>query len=95
LCRNAGLEKQRRCGWLTQSEGPIGPPVWARHAVTLSTCPKSYITPESETLLEEFFVRRRMGDLDLSELSARKVEAFVILEKALTAEIKNGQETRR
>jgi hypothetical protein len=63
--------------------------------VALFTCPKSYITSESETLVEEFLVRRRMGSIEFSELSARQVEAFVILEKALTSEIKHGQEKRR
>jgi hypothetical protein len=37
------------------------------------------------TLVEEFFVRRRLG-VRLEELSAKQVEAFVILEKALAAE---------
>lgn len=69
--------------------------MWARSDVALFTCPTSYITPESETLVEEFFVRRRLGAIDFSELSARQVEAFAILEKALTSEIKHGQEKRR
>ena len=72
-----------------------GPPVWARKHVALFTCPKSYITPDSETLVEEFFVRRRMGAIDFSVLSARQVAAFAILENALTAEIRDGQEKRR
>ena len=33
-------------------------PVWARKTVALETCPKSYITAESEALVEEFLVRR-------------------------------------
>jgi hypothetical protein len=57
----------------------------------LFTCPKSYITPESETLVEEFFVRRRLGDISIAELSARQVEAFTILENAFTAEIRQAQ----
>jgi hypothetical protein len=86
---------QRRCGWLTHGEEVKGPPVWARNDVVLFTCPKSYVTSESETLVEEFFVRRRMGAIEFSELSARQVEAFAILEKALTTEVKHGQEKRR
>jgi hypothetical protein len=69
--------------------------VWARKDVVLFTCPKSYVTSESETLVEEFFVRRRMGSIDFSELNARQVEAFALLENALTLEIKDGQEKRR
>lgn len=68
--------------------------MWARKDVVLFSCPKSYVTSDSEALVEEFFVRRRMGAFDFSELSARQVEAFAILEKALTSEIKDGQEKR-
>jgi hypothetical protein len=52
--------------------------------VSLRTCPKPYITAESQTLVEEFFVRRRLGGMDFAELSARQVDAFAILEQALT-----------
>jgi hypothetical protein len=69
--------------------------VWARKDVVLFTCPTSYITSESETLVEEFFARRRMGAIDFSELSSRQVEAFALLENALTLEIRDGQEKRR
>ncbi|MGB7718686.1 MAG: hypothetical protein WBL65_02225 [Bryobacteraceae bacterium] len=65
-------------------EDANGPLVWARRDVALRTCPKPYITAESQTLLEDFFVRRRLGGMDFAKLSARQVEAFVILEKALT-----------
>jgi hypothetical protein len=80
---------------MTHAEEPKGPPVWARKDVALFTCPKSYITPNSETLVEEFFVRRQMGAIDFSDLSARQVEAFAILEKVLTTEIEDGQRKRR
>ncbi len=59
------------------------PLVWARRGVSLKTCPKPYITAESQTLVEDFFVRRCLRGMDFAELSARQVEAFVILEKAL------------
>ena len=62
-----------------------GPLVWARRDVALRTCPKPYITAESQTLVEEFLVRRRLRRDGFAELSARQVEAFVILEKALAA----------
>ncbi len=88
------MERRRRCGWLSDSEELKGPPVWARKDVMLFTCPKSYVTAESEALVEEFFVRRRVGAMNMPELSARQVEAFAILEKALNSEIKDGQENR-
>jgi hypothetical protein len=80
---------------MTHAEEPKGPPVWARKDVALFTCPKSYITPNSETLVEEFFVRRQVGAIEFSDLSARQVEAFAILEKVLTTEIEDGQRKRR
>ena len=105
LCRKSGLEAKRRCGWLVErASGPVsekhGPgglchPVWARKDVALDTCPKSYITAESQTLVEEFFIRRRLGGFDWRELSARQVEAFVILESALQVERNDGQQHTR
>jgi hypothetical protein len=52
----------------------------------MATCPKPYITAESQSLVEEFFVRRHLRAFDGKELTARQVEAFVILEKELSAE---------
>ena len=65
--------------------------VWARRDVTLGTCPRSLVTAESEALVEEFFVQRRLGGLRLGELSARQVEAFVLLEGALAREVREGE----
>jgi hypothetical protein len=62
--------------------------------VAVFTCPKSFVTAESETWLEEFFVRKRLGGLDLNSLSARQVEAFAILEKAVAAEKNHGDQNR-
>lgn len=65
--------------------------VWARGGVALTTCPKSYITAESEALLENFLVRRRLGGCRVEELSAREAEAFMVLERALAEERNNGR----
>jgi hypothetical protein len=94
VCRKSGLEKARRCGWLGNIDEPIGPPVWARKDVALHTCPTSYVTSESQALVEEFLVRRRLGAIDIRDLSAKQVEAFALLEKALTAEINDAQQNR-
>jgi len=61
--------------------------VWARKHVALDTCPKPYITAESQSLVEEFFVRRRWRGFGDEELSARQVEAFALLERELAAEM--------
>jgi hypothetical protein len=67
-------------------------PVWARKTVAIESCPKSYITAESEGLVEDFLVRRRLGGMSFAELSARQVEGFLILEQALAAENVAGGE---
>ena len=59
-------------------------PVWARSGVAISTCPKSYISAESQSLVEDFLVRGRLGGIRAGELSARQVDAFVLLERELT-----------
>jgi len=46
-------------------------------------------------LVEEFLVRHRLGGIDLSELSARQVEAFLVLEQALAAEDLAGRRAER
>jgi len=61
--------------------------VWAKGNVGLETCPKSYVTAESQSLVEEFFVLRRLRWCDGEERSARQVEAFMILENELVAEL--------
>jgi len=88
---------KRRCGWLPGggAEDPGAPLVWVRRQVSLRTCPKSYITAESQTLVEEFFVRRRLGGMNFAELTAKQVEAFLILEKALATEMNDGQHNTR
>ena len=67
--------------------------MWLRRTVALNSCPKSYISAESEGMVEYFLVRRRMGETSLRNLSARQVEAFVILEQALEGE-RQGAGTR-
>jgi hypothetical protein len=70
--------------------------VWARGGIALMTCPKSYVTAESEALLEDFLVRRRLGGCRVEDWSARQAEAFMVLEQALAEERNNGQRhTRR
>lgn len=91
MCRRTGLEKKRRCGWLPVSPEASARPVWVRGTVSASTCPKSLISAESLSLVEEYFVRRRLGSIRVEGLSARQVEAFLILEKEIQTEKTNEQ----
>jgi len=60
--------------------------------MALDECPKSYITAESETVLEEFLVRKHIGgETRIEDLSARRVDAFAVLEKTLAEEKRDGQ----
>jgi hypothetical protein len=70
-------------------------PVWARKTVATESCPKSYITAESEGLVEDFLVRRQLGGTNFGELSARQVEGFLILEQAWAGETKGDSTQRR
>jgi hypothetical protein len=48
------------------------------------------VTGESLALLEEFFVRRRLGMQDSLETEARRVDAFVILRDEMEREERDG-----
>jgi hypothetical protein len=71
------------------------PLVWARKKAALRTCPVSYISAESQAWLEDYLVRRRLGSFDMDALSARQVEAFVILEKEYVQEIQDARNNSR
>jgi hypothetical protein len=89
-CRKAGLEIKRKCGWILRaSETPVRV-VWARNGVASTECPKSFITAQSMAWLEEYLVRRKLGQRGIDGLGAREVEAFVILEHELANEAKNA-----
>src|SRR6266480_2014208 len=85
-CRKSGLEKRRRCGWLTETKKMDSRVVWARREISTTSCPTSYITPESVALLEEFHVWKLFGCRDVNRLPARSVEAIFILESEWRAE---------
>ena len=48
------------------------------------------ITGESMGLLEEFFVRRRLGIPESLDTDARKVDAFLILRDQMEGEERDG-----
>jgi len=77
-CRKAGLEQKRRCGWIEMAGAERV--VWARGGLAVTRCPRSLATAESEALVERYLAWRRLGPAAIGELSARDVEAFVVLE---------------
>jgi hypothetical protein len=89
-CRKAGLDVKRRCGWLPTVNDVGQRVVWARKQAATNTCPKSYISAQSVAWLEEFVVRRKLGQRWPENLGARAAEAFLILESEWEAEAQNG-----
>jgi hypothetical protein len=89
-CRKNGLEAKRRCGFLPGDARGEPRLVWVRKRAQTDECPKSLMTGESLSLLEEFFVRRRLGMSDGMETPARKVDAFLILREEMEREERDG-----
>jgi hypothetical protein len=90
-CRRHGLEVKRRCGFLRSEERGEPRIVWGRGRTHTEECPISLVTGESLALLEEFFVRRRLGIADSLDLDARKVDAFLILRDEMEREERDGE----
>jgi hypothetical protein len=90
-CRKSGLETKRRCGWLANNADSAPTVVWVRGKVSLTTCPTSYITAESITLLEEFHAWKLVGAGSVYDLPARLVEAIFVLENELRTASNDGQ----
>jgi hypothetical protein len=83
-CRKAGLETKRRCGWMAPALETPERVVWARNNVASNICPRSFITAQSMAWIEEYLVRRKLGQRGIDGLGTREVEAFLILEHELT-----------
>ena len=60
--------------------------VWAREQVFVTSCPVSYITPESKAVLEEYHAWKLFGASDFYRWPARVVEAMFVLENELRTE---------
>jgi hypothetical protein len=90
-CRQHGLEAKRRCGFLPVEKRGEPRLVWGRKTAQTEECPKSFVTGESLALVEEFFVRRRLGLQDSLETDARKVDAFLILRDEMEREERDGK----
>lgn len=89
-CRARGLDLKRQCGWLFPADGVADKVVWARKQLATATCPKSLITAQSQAWVEEFLVRRKLGQRWSVEMRARDVEAFLILQQEWEAETEHG-----
>jgi hypothetical protein len=93
-CRKAGLETKRRCGWIPRALETAPRVIWARNSVATMTCPKSFITAQSLAWVEEYLVRRKLGQKGIEGLGAREVEAFLILEHELAGALQAHEPVR-
>jgi hypothetical protein len=55
-------------------------------------CPKSYITADSTTWLDEFFVWKADGAMNLMSLPARTAEALLVLEREWRVEMEHAEQ---
>ena len=83
---------KRRCGWIPAALKTPVKAVWARRRVAAEQCPTSLITAQSLAFIEQFYVWRKLGPKYPGELSAREVEAFLILEQEARAEESDGRQ---
>ena len=91
-CRRQGLERKRRCGFLSSPEQGPERLVWMRGNVTAQECPKSLVTPESVERVERFFAFKHFGAGPVGDVGARDADAFLILEQEWKTEQANGQQ---
>lgn len=66
--------------------------MWARKGVVATRCPKSLITAASRGWIEEYLAWKVLGGADYRTMSARQVDAFLVLEEAWRAERNNRDE---
>jgi hypothetical protein len=78
------------CGWLSTRPESAPRVVWARKQVSTFICPKSFISARSLAWLEDYFVWRKLGRQMDRDMSARRMEAFLILEQQVSLEMNIG-----
>lgn len=79
----------RRCGWLGYDKSEPFRIVWARGGQQLSTCPRSYVTPESISWLEGYRTAQLFGFGDVLRMAARDVDAYRLIEEETAREERN------
>jgi hypothetical protein len=86
-CWRKGLVQVRNCAFASEGRPAPKRPVWARRNIATTQCPKSIITAESLSMLEQFQIWRSFGSADIWAMNARLVEAFVLLGDELRQEM--------
>jgi hypothetical protein len=84
------LAKARRCAWLEEKEEDPARPVFARGRTVAFRCPKSIITAQSLSFIEQFLYWKRCGG-DLWSLNAKSADAILALQEESVKEGKNEE----
>ena len=64
--------------------------VWARRRVAADRCPKSEITAQSLEWLEKYYAWKRLGASYPERMTARDVEAVLLLQQEMEQESNHG-----
>ena len=81
----------RNCAWIERGGPTDGRVVWARRGVLALQCPKSVITAQSLSFLEQFRVWKSLGGGAPWPIEAKAAEAMIVLEQALQTEMERGE----
>ncbi len=81
----------RNCAWIKGTGATDGRVVWARRGILTLQCPKSLITAQSLSFLEQFRVWKSFGGGTPWSLEAKTAEAVLVLEQALKMEMEHGE----
>ena len=76
---------RRRCGFLGIAPSETAP-VWARRNVVCMSCPKSFVSAQSLTWLDELRYWQRHGGSAYLETEAKKLDAFLLIEAEIAAQ---------
>jgi hypothetical protein len=76
---------KRRCGFLGIAASETAP-VWAHRNVVCMSCPKTFVSAQSLTWLDEFRYWQRLGGSGYLDAEAKKMDAFLLIEAELAAQ---------
>ncbi len=86
----SGLAEVRRCAWIGAKEKTPARLVWARGKNVAFHCPKSIITAQSLSFIQQFLYWKGCG-VDLWSLDAKSADAILLLQDEFEKEKKNGE----
>lgn len=81
----------RNCAWAGVAGTANSRAVWARAGVIACQCPKSIITAQSLSYVEQFRIWKELGGGTPLSIEAKAAEAILVLEQAWRRENEHGQ----